>query len=256
MSAIEVTDQGTRTALAHWVSLLCFCAAAGLFLASAALQLIASLERWVVFRGSLGSLGEKAEDHLYDYSLPSGDGSEWENVGTAAQLFGAGTLLLAPGILVMALGVWTLPGTTVLRFSILPEIVLALLAATLLGINGAHALLSGLADSPSPLQDLFNLGFVSFVALVALGALWLRRSRPAAVACAFLTGASLVGYIMATYLIAPLISGGSYDTAPWTETVVAATAAAAGFAMLFAVRGAIRRHVQAREIGVVATLSE
>jgi hypothetical protein len=60
-------------------------------------------------------------------------------------------------------------------------------------------------------------------------------------ACVFLIGSTALGGMLAASLIAPLIAnGGSHDTTPWTESVVAASTAAAGLAMIFAAGAAVR----------------
>jgi hypothetical protein len=70
--------------------------------------------------------------------------------------------------------------------------------------------------------------------VIVLLVLWRRRSWAATAACAFLIGSTGLGWFLASYLVAPLITGGSHDTAPWSETVVAASTAAAGIAMILA----------------------
>ena len=80
------------------------------------------------------------------------------------------------------------------------------------------------------------LGWVGLVGLIGLSVLWGRMSRAAVVmACVFLIGSTLpLGWMGATYVIAPMIAGPSHDTAPWSETVFAASPAAAGVAMIVA----------------------
>ncbi len=236
MSTFDASGQRRRTDHLPWASIISLLAAAGLFMGSALLQLIASLQRWVVFSGSrqLGDIS--AEDHLFDYYFPF---DPWVPVGTAAQLFGIGALIQALGVLVMAVGVATLPNVSerhrgIAAIMVSVEIALAVLVAAWFGLHGAHALASGTSGTPSSLQHLFLLGFVSTDALIALAVLWRNKLWAASVACVFLIGLSLAGYLLATYVIAPLFAGSSHDTAPWTETVVAASTAAAGIAMLFA----------------------
>ena len=79
-------------------------------------------------------------------------------------------------------------------------------------------------------------------AVIILGASWLRRSRAAVATCVFLVGSTGLGYFLAAFWIAPIFAGGvSYDTTPWTETVVAASTAAAGIAMILAARVSAHR---------------
>ncbi|WP_166872734.1 hypothetical protein [Salinibacterium sp. ZJ450] len=239
MSAIEASDHRTRPVRFRWTSVSVSLIVAGLFLGSAVLQLVASLQRW---GGSWMRDGLSIEDHLFDYSFPS---APWEPIGTAAELFGVGTLLLAFGVLVMPLGVLAETRADSRRglagFVVVVEVVLAFLVAGSFGVHGAHALVSGLTGTPSPLQHSSALGLVGLVGLIALILLWGRKSQAAAVACVFLIGSTGLGHILATYVIAPLIAGISHDTTPWSETVVAASTAAAGVAMLIAAGATVRR---------------
>ncbi|KFF58459.1 hypothetical protein JF66_18420 [Cryobacterium sp. MLB-32] len=199
-----------------------------LFLGSAALQLIASLQRWVIVSAEWTRTDRLIEDHRFDYSYPA---DPWENVGTAAQLFGLGVILLAFGVVALARACRRLPdrGTTVVT----------VVVALAFGITGLHAVVSGLAGIPSPAQYLsvqLILSIVQIIGLLFLGLRWLTVSWGAAIACVFLLGSTLPGYLAATFLIAPAIAGyQSYDTTPWTETIVAATTALAGLWLLVAV---------------------
>ncbi|WP_113718938.1 hypothetical protein [Arthrobacter dokdonensis] len=247
MSAINEFVPSRRSVRIHRASIISLLAAASLFLVSAVLQLVASLQRWVAFSGSRAPEDLSVEDHVFDYYFPWED---WEPIGTTAQFFGTGILVQSLGIVAMAVGVLVRPGAAALRVTALAltiiESVLVLLVAATFGVVGAHALVSGVTGAASPLQhseSLFRvLTLVGFAGLIALAALWQRRLRAAMAACLFLIGSSLVGYVIATYMIAPVFAGGtSHDTTPGTETVVAASTAAAGIAMLFAVRAVARR---------------
>jgi hypothetical protein len=202
-----------------------------LLVLSAWLQLDASLERWVVARGSWTRRDRWIEDHLFDYALPA---DPWEPVGDAAQQHGVGMILLAVALVALAVA---LGGTRVTSG------VLLVLVAGPFAVQGVHALASGVLGRPSPLAHTLGVltlvqlaGGVAVVALVV--AVLVRRAptlgSPAdAIAVVLALGASVPGYLLATFAIAPLIHGtASYDTTPWTETVVAASTAAAALAMI------------------------
>lgn len=207
---------------------------AGLFFASAALQLVASLQRWVFARDAWQRADVLIEDHRFDYSYPA---DPWENLAAMAQLHGLGYLLLAAGVLAM--------GRTQVRSGPGTRILIAMIAVPF-ALAGAHALLSGLLGVPSPLQVValhWVLGLCEFVGLIVLGVRWLPWSPTAAVTCLMLLGATVPGYLFATFTIAPAIAGyASHDTTPWTETIVAGCTAGAAIAMLvLASDAAVRR---------------
>jgi hypothetical protein len=187
------------------------------------------------------------EDHLYDYSFP---GEPWENVGNSAQLYGAGTLLLALGILARALGVISLPRSDgrrgVAAIVRIIEILIAILIAGSFVPYGAHALISGVTDTPSPLLRAYGaIGWVAVIGLPLLIVRWAFKSPAAIMACVFLVGTTGLGYYIATFHIAPILAGYvSHDTTPWTETVVAVWTAAAGFAMILAAADAAGRRAR------------
>ena len=204
--------------------------AAALVLASAALQLVASLERWVVASDSWTRDDVSVEDNLFNYFWPM---DPWENLGSTAQFYGAGTLLLALAILAMARAAGAAEDRDTPT-----ERTLARVTAGSFALTGVHALVSGIIGVPTPLQFVaipLLAGLVGFVCLVVLGIRWLWASTATALACGFLLGSTLPGYFVAGYLIAPALTNySSYDTTPWTETVVAATTAAGGLALVVA----------------------
>jgi len=225
MAAFARIDHRTKPALFNRSSASWSLTAAGLFLGSAMLQIVASLERWVVLKDSATRTDTSIEDHRFDYSYPA---DPWENLGTTAQLFGVGLLLVALGILAMS---------RVARNG-RAERILSFVTAASFGIAGVHALGSGLLGVPSPLQFLpvqVLLGLVGFVGLIILAARWMRTARAVSVSCVLLLGVTLPGYLLATFQIAPVLAGyQSHDTTPFTETIVALSTAAAGVAMLVA----------------------
>lgn len=246
MSSIEIHAQDPRVQRASKASIIFWLAAAGLFLGSAALQGAASLQRWATFRDAHPENEILAEDHVFDYCFPD---DAWERIGTAAQLHGAGVLVLVLGLTALAFGVWALPGAPARRRGIAGlaragfEVVLVGLVTASFALSGSHALLSGVAGTATGLQDYFWApALVALAGLIALGALWRGTSPAAMAACFFLLGSTLLGYLLAAFLIAPVFAGYvSHDTTPWTESVIAASTAAAGFCMIFAVWTAVRR---------------
>lgn len=199
--------------------------AAGLFLVSAVLQLVASLERWVTFAGA--STDGSIEDHLFDYYYPA---DPWENLGITAQVYGVGLLLFALGIVALARGAAP-NGSHATRL-------LVRVTAVSFALTGAHALVSGVIGMPTVLQYLpvqLLLSAVGVVGLIVLGVRVARKSWPASVACVLLLGSTLPGLIFASIMIAPEIVGyQSHDMTPFTETIVASPTAAAAFMLLVA----------------------
>lgn len=216
--------------------------AAGLFFASALVQWNASMQRWVTFSGSTDSNGPSAEDHMYDYYLPS---EEWVPIGSAAELLGIGLLLMAMGFAVFATAVLLIPDPTkdhikaVAAMSLGFDLLLVLATAGSFAWMGLHTLLSGLQGAEAGLLDsgLVRqlLLYLGFLAPVILAVRWRNRLPAASITCVFLLGSTIVGYMVSTYLLAPLIAGMSHDTARWTETVIAVSTAAAGVATVYGI---------------------
>lgn len=161
------------------------------------------------------------------------------SIGTTAQFFGVGILIQAFAVVVMAIGILLAPKIAKGRYSIVAigEFGIAIVVAATFAVLGTHAFNSGIDGTPSPLQNMWALGHIGLLGLLALAWLWWRKLRTASVACLFLTGSTLMGYFLSMYLIAPIVtSGGSQDTARWTESVVAASTAAAAVAIIMAAR--------------------
>ncbi|KQQ21817.1 hypothetical protein ASF48_00755 [Rathayibacter sp. Leaf299] len=227
MTAVATPTRRARTSPA-WALL-----AAAAFLASAALQLQAAVQRWLIV-GEAGTPADRTiQDHLYDYSMPA---DPWVNVGAAAQVFGVATLLLAAGILALMRAL--APVSAVFRAS-------AVAVAAVFALNGAHALVSGLLGAPTPIGAPLLQMALSLIPVLGLGALAVRalgRSVALGVAFACLLGSTMPGVLLATFVIAPAVMGfQSHDTTPWSEAVTAVSTAAAGLAALVgAAVGAIR----------------
>jgi hypothetical protein len=227
MTAVGASGGSVQIARPRLTAVNGFLLAGALYLGAAGLQLVAAIERWVVLGAASTRGGIPVEDHLFDYSYPA---APWEGLGSTAQFFGAGVLLLALGFLAMARAV---PPSN----SAFQRVLVIMVAVPLAG-SGAHALISGVMGAPTILQAsplLLLLSLVECVGLISLSVWWLKRAWPASVACVFLLGNTIPGYLLASFQIAPAIVGyQSHDTTPWTEAVVAATAAAAALALLIA----------------------
>ena len=198
-------------------------AAAALLLLSAALQVLASLERWGERRTAWDRADISIEDHRFDYWFPA---APWENLGAAAQLYGLGMVALAGGVAFLAFAAAS--NRTIARR-------LCLVAAAPPAVFGVHALISGLMGAPSPLGFTpieILLGLAQTAGLILLALVCGRRSAGWAVGAVLLLGTTTFGYLVSTFGIAPAIVGyQSHDTTPFTETVFAAWAAASAVAV-------------------------
>ncbi|MDQ0743576.1 hypothetical protein QFZ62_000884 [Clavibacter sp. B3I6] len=220
--------------------------AALLLAASAALQVDASLQRWVTARSALPvSRRDAIESHEFDHGTPT---AGWVPIGDAAERHGVGMILLALAVVALAVAVgaggWT--GALV-----------TLAVAGPFALAGAHALRSGLAGAPSPLAGVLLLpALLGLAGLVAVAVIRPGRAHASlldAVALVLLTAPALPGYLFAAFLIAPLIHGDtSYDTTPWTETVIGAEVGLGALVLLVAAaaaalsRGAARPRMHRR----------
>jgi hypothetical protein len=248
MSGLSETGGHAREVRFRKTSFLFMLAATVLLLVSFTLQLIASLQRWVTFSGPQGPADRSVEDHAYDYFLPF---EGWEPIGNAAQLLGAGLLIQVLGLLAMALAVMLLPaastvfGRAATVGIAVVEVVLVLLVAAAFTLHGGLVLVAGLNGTPPGLEIgpgvFWPMLLVALVGLVALALFWGYRLPAAGIACVFLIGSTMAGYLLATYMVAPILFGMSHDTARFTETVVAASTAAAAVAVAFGARDVVRR---------------
>jgi hypothetical protein len=191
---------------------------------SGVLQIVASVERWVVARADLPAGDVTFEDHLYDYFWPA---DPWVPIGTAAQVVGLALLLVAAAVGVLALSLRR-TGTA-----------WALIAvggvAVPIAVTGMHALASGAIGAPTFLQHGAVQAIawaVPFLGLLALAVRWIARAPFLALAAVLLLGVTLPGYLVATFAIAPRLVGyQSHDTTPWSETVVAVCTLLAGVSL-------------------------
>lgn len=215
--------------------------AATLFLVSGVLQVVASLQRWVIARADAPPGDVTYEDHLYDYFWPA---DPWGEVGTAAELLGAGLLLLAAGVVALA---WAIR-----RDDAVWAVVAVVAVAVPTAITGLHALVSGLSGVPTPLQYgaiLVLTGMLPFLGLIALGIRWRTRFPFAALACIPLLASTAPGYLFAAFTIAPAFAGyQSHDTTPWTETIVAVCTALAALPLVVGVAVSSRRAATAAAV--------
>jgi len=197
--------------------------AGGLVLLSAALQALASLERWVTGVRDWTRTDHLIEDHRFDYLYPA---DPWEPIGAAAEVSGLGLILLGVGVGLLAhAGTAGRPRTA-------PWV--APLAAIPFVLLGVHAVASGLIGAPSFLAWLVEWGFLPLMIVSVGGLVWLvllalRRTPLWSLAALLLIGVTPLGYLVSAFGIAPYVAGyQSYDTTPWTETILAAWTAAAG----------------------------
>ncbi|WP_445443727.1 hypothetical protein [Clavibacter sp. km1a] len=210
-------------------------AAAALLMGSALLQLHAATERWIVAATTRVFDDAGIQDGRFDHAFPS---REWEPLGDAAETHGVGLLLLALAVVAVAratgiTGAAGLAGT-------------AVIAATSAAV-GAHALLSGITGTPSPLAGTYlPMLALSTTGCVAVAVAVVRGRAPRgtawdALGAVLVVGALPVGQLVALFAIAPVIWGGTYsDTPIHTESVVATSTACAGVAML--VSALLARH--------------
>jgi hypothetical protein len=234
MAIIDLAAHRPRAVISRLPARRLF-AAAGLLLGSAVLQLLASLERWVTITESWTRTDHLVEDHRFDYLYPS---DPWEVLGSTALLAGAGFLLMALAVVAMSRGAS--------RFD---RVVTAIVAASF-AVPGIHALVSVLIGFPTPAQYVVDpLTLVSFIGLIVLAARTIRISWVTSLAFLLMSAITIPGYIVVAFVITPAITNfQSFDTTPWTETIVAAFIALAGLAMLAAAGTALLRNPPTRPL--------
>lgn len=217
--------------------------AVGALLTASTLQVLASLQRWVTASDSWSRTDSTIEDHRFDYFVPT---APWEPIGVAAALLGFAFLLLAVAIVALTLAIRRSGAVSGISRLI------AAVAALPFAILGVHGLLSGLIGTPSFLAAVASpwLSFLCVVGLLALVGLWATQSIVLALSALALMGNTIMGYLIAAFVIAPAITGyQSYDTTPWTETIVAASPAIAALLIVvdIASRGRARVAATSRE---------
>lgn len=203
--------------------------ASALLACSAVLQGVAAAQRWLFVDVADLAPDRTIEDHLFDYVLPA---DPWVSVGSAAALFGLGYLLIA--VALVALGV----ACQRVGAKASAALVVAALTATPFALLGVRALISGASGFASALQHLvlsygaLILGAAQTVRLLLFAVIVVRRSWLWSVGLILLIGATLIGYIVALFYIAPAVTGyQSYDTTPWTEAVLAVLTALSALAV-------------------------
>ncbi|GAA1410814.1 hypothetical protein AUR04nite_33460 [Glutamicibacter uratoxydans] len=213
-------------------------AAAGLLLLSAILQLAAAASRWLIHPEGLGGSAPMAQDGVYDYFLAS---EPFAMIPGTSLPFGIGMLLQAAVIVLLAASLHrSMPGTgdSLRRAELLVGFLLGFLAAAGPALIGYHALRIGLAGTAAGIfllvepAGLYILA-ASASALLVLSIIALTRNVWAGIAMCFTVGSTLPGYLVASFLIAPLLAGDtSYDTTAGSEAIVAFSTLAAGLFVL------------------------
>ena len=209
--------------------------ASALLMISALLQGAAAAQRWAFADPDTLGSDRNIEDHLFDYVIPA---DPWVSVGSAAILFGLSYLLVGGALVCLGVAGRAIAG----RIRGIPT--KALVAAAPFVLIGLHALVSGLAGVPTPVQHLIAtygavvVGAFQVLVLVVFAVFIAVRSWIWAIGVLLLIGDSLFGYVAALFFVAPILVGyQSYDTTPWTEGVLAAATAAAAVAICI---GALR----------------
>ncbi|MCC2334250.1 hypothetical protein [Cellulomonas wangsupingiae] len=200
-------------------------AASFLLLASAALFVAASAQRWwpACPRGRFDTAAcLRLQDHEFDYLSVS---APWTSLGDAAQYAGVGMFLLAGAAAVLP---FVLAGRA-LRF----QVPIAVMVAGSLTILGVEVWWSGVTGQPqtAPGSSAAALVWALGVPLL-LGAWWLRESMRADGDgmrwTSALAGALMAAAPLPVLLLGPLAVGYvSHDTAPWSDAVIAVPLAVA-----------------------------
>lgn len=206
---------------------LWFLVVAVLLAISAACQIQASLQRWIGARHDLPSDDVTIEDHRFDYDFRS---EFWEPIGTAAQVHGTGMIFLALGVLAFG---------RALHVNLAVGLLATFAIAVPFALFGIDAIVAGLTGQTTLISNVtLFLTLINLAGFIGLGILAHRSATttlPEIWVGVFLLGSSFPGYFIATFFIAPVINGDtSYDTTPWTETIIGATTAAAVIAALIA----------------------
>ncbi|MBV1780805.1 hypothetical protein KRR55_16955 [Paeniglutamicibacter sp. ABSL32-1] len=238
MSAIKDPARRTRPGRFTGASTIWLFLAAALFLASATLRLLAAFQRRAAFSSLEPSgiaLGEGPVPASFDPTA---------SLEAAARLQAAGIWALALGVAAMAIGVLAVHGPGILRKVI--EMLLALLVAVSLAFQAMNVLTPGtIASSEQMEYSLWLLrtqDLAVFAGLISLACLWGSRLRAAMTACLFLLGSTMLGELLAGFLIAAVLgASATHDMLLHSEAMIAGTVAAAGAALLFAARTTARR---------------
>jgi hypothetical protein len=186
---------------------------------SGVLTVTASAQRWwpACRIGAFDSGGcPELQDHAYDYIAPW---DPWVPIGNAAEVHGAGMLLLAAAVLLLPR---VLAGHRPGRMLTLAAIVVAAGVA----VMGLSTLLSGLEGEVVSLPSMWLPAILWMIGLPALLIASAARITPAPPRASVARWAVVMCLIVATvppvteYMVAPAIFGYmSYDTTPWAESV-------------------------------------
>jgi hypothetical protein len=193
--------------------------ASALLTLSGVLTVAASAQRWWpacrIGAFDSGRCPER-QDHAYDYSAP---GDPWVQVGHAAELHGAGVLILAAAVLLLP---WVLAGHRPSRNMTLTAIAVSAGVA----VWGLVILISGLKGEGIWLPSMWLPALLWMIGLPVLSLVSAASTTPAPPRVTVARWAVVICLIVATmpliseYMVAPAIfSYSSYDTTPWAEAV-------------------------------------
>ena len=224
-------------------------ATALLFLVSSGFQLQAANSRWITHGNGSGFSQLSIEDHAFDYFLSQ---EPFIAIPGTSVPFGIGMLIQAAGVLCLVACLLAMQPPTA-RLRRILQFGLGFIAALGTAMICYQALRTGLDGVPfTPLSASGLAIAVYLAATVALIALCL--SSPVnwpyfGVSFFCLLGTTIPGYLVTYLIIAPaVLSYGSHDTTPGTETLLAVSTGLAGLAMLLALAAIVFRGKRAEAL--------